>query len=79
MDTLQRLRAVQNDCAQYAAGSDIMRDAADEIECLRAENEALRKVLGEIIMIAEWHRPVEFKVAEISRTASAAIEAAGGE
>ena len=31
-DILTRLRSIQNDCAQYVAGSDIMREAADEIE-----------------------------------------------
>lgn len=31
-DIVERLRSVQSTCVQYAAGSDIMRDAADEIE-----------------------------------------------
>jgi len=35
-DILARLRAVQNTSIQYKSGSDIMRDAADEIERLRA-------------------------------------------
>ena len=34
-DILERLRAVQSTSVQYAAGSDIIRDAADEIERLR--------------------------------------------
>ena len=37
MDILDRLWSIQNDCAQYVAGSDIMRDAANEIDQLRAQ------------------------------------------
>lgn len=38
-DVLSRLRSIQNDCAQYAAGSDIIRDAADLIEQLLKEKQ----------------------------------------
>ena len=40
-----RLRAVQNESAQYVAGSDIMRDAADEIAALRAQRDELAEAL----------------------------------
>lgn len=54
-DVLRRLRSIQNDCSQYAAGSDIIRDAADTIDRLTAENDALNEQLEDDRKTAtEW-------------------------
>ena len=41
-DILTRLRYIQNDCVQYSLGSDIIREAADEIEVLQEERDQLK-------------------------------------
>lgn len=54
MDILERLRSVQNTCVQYVQGSDIMRDAADEIAKLRTQ-------LGSATREAERYRWLKYQ------------------
>lgn len=73
MDILDRLRSIQNDCAQYIAGSDIMRDAANEIDQLRAqlaeaqaENERLKEMA---MFFSTYTDPDELEMDEIENAA----------
>ena len=43
MNIYERLRSVQNNSSNYVAGSDIIRDSADEIDRLRARIAQLEK------------------------------------
>ena len=73
MDILDRLWSIQNDCAQYVAGSDIMRDAANEIDQLRAqlavaqaENERLKEMA---MFFSTYTDPDELEMDEIENAA----------
>ena len=47
-ELIKRARSVQSTCAQYVAGSDLIRDMADALEAMQRELESWQKATAEI-------------------------------
>lgn len=61
-DILERLRAIQNTYSQYVGGSDIMRDAADEIDRLRS---AMDRFMADYNAVIGERNDLRARLAEI--------------
>ena len=76
-DVLNRLRSIQNECAQYVAGSDIMREAADEIERQQQRIRELESINA--VLVEAAHAALDFGLDQRSKRggwARSKIEAA---